>query len=242
MERASNFRFSENANFIILNIDVLCKTNADETEKTLKAAYLIELICKDMGRSYMILNKSDHIYILIMLKEGETIQVVKRYTKYIYEILKSKMKKYQTKIGAGRIYKGLINVHKSLEDATKSLEAAVNYIGEDVVYFEEMGIYKILSQTSLKSELEIFYKDTLEPLVAYDLRKDTELVKTLEVYFECNGNLKKMSESLFTHYNTILYRLGRIQEIVNMDIEKEEDRFAIQTALKVHKIFKNTNS
>lgn len=238
--RASNFRFSENANFIIFDIDILSKNTADETEKSIKAAYLIELICKDMGRSYMILNKSDHIYILIMFKEGETIQVVKRYTKYIYEILKSKMKKYQTKVGVGRIYKGLINVHKSLEDASKALEAAVRYMDEDVVYFEEMGIYKILSQASLKSELEIFYKDTLEALVAYDLRKDTELVKTLEVYFECNGNLKKMSETLFTHYNTILYRLGRIQDIIGMSIDKEEDRYAIQTALKVHKIFKNT--
>jgi len=240
IERAGNFRFSDSANFIILAIDVVSKAAVDDAERSLKAAYLIELICKDMGRAYMILNKSDHIYILVMLKEGETISVVKRYTKYIYEILKSKMKKHQTKIGAGRIYKGLSNVRKSLEDAIKALEGASFYLEEDVVYFEEMGIYKILSQTSLKSELEIFYKDTLEPLVAYDLRKDTELVKTLEVYFQCNGNLKRMSESLFTHYNTILYRLSRIQEIIGMDIEKEEDRYAIQTALKVYKIFRNS--
>ena len=99
-----------------------------------------------------------------------------------------------------------------------------------------MGIYKILSNSAVKSELEIFYKDVLEPLVLYDRRKDTELVKTLEEYFECNGNLEKMSEQLYTHYNTVLYRLTRIQEIMKIDLEKEEHRFAAQTALKVHKI------
>jgi len=47
-----------------------------------------------------------------------------------------------------------------------------------------------------------------------------------------------MSESLYTHYNTVLYRLSRIQEIMKIDLEKEEHRFAAQTALKVHKIMK----
>ena len=238
VERASNFRLSEHAYYVLMDINVHSKNAPEETEKTLKIAYLIEMICKDMGRSYMILNKSDRLYLLIMLKEGEGTAVVKKYVKYIYDVLKSKMKKYQTQVGVGRIYKGLNQVHKSLQDATKALEAAMRYIGEDVVFFEEMGIYKILSNPNIKNELEIFFRDILEPLVVYDGRKDTELVKTLEVYFECNGNLKKMSEHLYTHYNTVLYRLTRIQEIMKIDLEKEEHRYAAQTALKVHKIMK----
>ncbi len=239
VERASNFRLSESAYYVILDINVSNKQISDEAEKTLKIAYLIEMICKDMGRSYMILNKSDRLFLMVMLKEGEGVTIVRKYVKYIYDVLKSKMKKYQTQIGVGRIYKGLNQVHKSLLDASKALEAAMYYIGEDVVLFEEMGIYKILSNSAVKSELEIFYKDILEPLVLYDRRKDTELVKTLEEYFECNGNLKKMSEQLYTHYNTVLYRLTRIQEIMKIDLEKEEHRFAAQTALKVHKIMNN---
>ncbi len=238
VERAPNFRFSESANYVIVDVNVSSKQATDESEKALKAAYLIEMICKDMGRAYMILNKSDRIYVLIMLKEGEGSTTVKKYVKYIYDILKSKMKKYQTQIGVGRIYKGLNQVHKSLQDAIKALEAAAYYIEDEVVLFEEMGIYKILSNSAIKTELEIFYKDILEPLALYDKRKDTELVKTLEVYFECNGNLKKMSEHLYTHYNTVLYRLSRIQEIMKIDLEKEEHRYAAQTALKVHKIFR----
>ena len=238
IERASNFRFSESANYVIIDVNVSSKQTIDESEKALKAAYLIEMICKDMGRAYMILNKSDRIYVLIMLKEGEGATTVKKYVKYIYDILKSKMKKYQTQIGVGRIYKGLNQVHKSLQDAIKALEAATYYIEDEIVLFEEMGIYKILSNSAIQTELEIFYKDILEPLALYDKRKDTELVKTLEVYYECNGNLKKMSEHLYTHYNTVLYRLSRIQEIMKIDLDKEEHRYAAQTALKVHKILR----
>ncbi len=236
IDRAGNFRFAENAYYVILDIDLQMPSHLSEADLVFKAAYLIEMICKDLGRSYMILNKSDSIYILVMLKEGENLSVVKRYVEYIYDILSSKIKKGQTSIGAGRIYQGLSQVHLSLNDATKALEAAKYYLPDHQVYFEEMGIYKILSQPSIQNELSLFYKDTLEKLVQYDTRKDTELVKTLEVYFECNGNLKKMSESLFTHYNTILYRLNRIQDILQLTLDNEEQRYAIHTALKFNRM------
>jgi purine catabolism regulator len=173
-----------------------------------------------------------------MLKEGEGVALTKRYATYIYDVLKGKMKKHQIKIGVGRIVKGLLNGHKSKVDAYKALEAAANYLPKDVVFFEEMGVYKILSQSSIRQELEHFAEEVLGKLVAYDQRRDTELIKTLEVYFACNGNLKKMSESLYTHYNTILYRLNRIQEIIELSLDNEEHRFAIQTALKVNLILK----
>ncbi len=236
VERAGNFRFSEHAYYVMLTITVQTKNNVDEAEKALKAAYMAELICKDMGRAYMILNKSDTIYILVMLKEGEGPTIVKRYVKYIADILKTKMKKHHIRMGVGRIYKGLTQVHKSLLDAGKALEASEHYLNQDVVFYDEMGVYKILSNTAVRYENEVFLKEILEPLMAYDARKDTELIKTLEVYFICNGNLKKMSEMLFTHYNTILYRLTRIQEIIHINLDEEEDRYAVQTALKISKI------
>lgn len=239
VERAQNFRFSENGNYVMLNIHVSAKSGVEETEKLLKASYLAELICKDMGRVYMILNKGEGVYILLMLKEGEDRSVVGRYAKGIYEVLKLKLKKQQIKIGVGRIYKGLSNVYKSLQDASKAAEGAKHYMPEDVVAFEDMGVYKVLSHQAIKAEAESFLRETIEPLMQYDSRKDTELVKTLEVYFQCNGNLKKMSDMLYTHYNTILYRLTRIQEIIPYQLEDEEQRYALQTALKVHKILKN---
>jgi purine catabolism regulator len=45
-----------------------------------------------------------------------------------------------------------------------------------------------------------------------------------------------MSELLFTHYNTVLYRMNRIQEITGKNLENEGDRYGLQTALKIMKI------
>lgn len=96
------------------------------------------------------------------------------------------------RIGIGRVYKGLENTYKSLRDAEKAVEASVNFVEDKIINFEELGIYKIFCQDHLKEELiSFFYEATLKPLVLYDRKRDTELVKSLMIYFETNGNLKK---------------------------------------------------
>lgn len=231
--RGSNFRFSENAFYALIHVHVHSETQ-DITDRMMKASYLTDLICKDKGHSYMILNKSDGVYVMVMLKENEGKSIIQRYVKSIYDVLHSKMKKAQVKIGVGKVYQGLEYIYKSYTEAQKAVNASLKYMDQAVVFFDEMGVYKIFSNPSIQDEMQAFLNEMLDPLFVYDARKDTELVKTLEVYFQCNGNLKKMSECLFTHYNTILYRLSRIQEIIKVDLDDEDQRYALQTALKIN--------
>lgn len=231
--RGSNFRFSENAFYALIHVHVHSETQ-DLIDRMMKASYLTDLICKDKGHSYMILNKSDGVYVMVMLKENEGKSIIQRYVKSIYDVLHSKMKKAQVKIGVGKVYQGLEYIYKSYTEAQKAVNASLKYMDQAVVFFDEMGVYKIFSNPSIQDEMQAFLNEMLDPLFVYDARKDTELVKTLEVYFQCNGNLKKMSECLFTHYNTILYRLSRIQEIIKVNLDDEDQRYALQTALKIN--------
>ncbi len=68
------------------------------------------------------------------------------------------------------------------------------------------------------------------------IKKSTELVKTLKAYFEYNGNLTRMSEKLYTHYNTILYRINRINEITGMNLDDPNDRLNLEIALKISEL------
>ena len=78
----------------------------------------------------------------------------------------------------------------------------------------------------------------LGKLLLYDQEKGAELVKTLEVYFECNGKLKKVTEKMYVHYNTILYRLDRIQQITGCSLEDSTACLNLQIALKLLQIAK----
>ncbi len=106
------------------------------------------------------------------------------------------------------------------------------------MHFDDLGIYRIFHLEEMESELHQFYRDTLEPLVVYDKEKSSELVKTLQMFFQYGGNLKKVSEEMFTHYNTIVYRMQRIKDITGMNLENSNDRLNLQVSFKIFEMFR----
>jgi purine catabolism regulator len=243
IERANYYRFDKDAFFSIFTIRI-SKTESmnslsDEEYNQIitKAKYMVDMVCKEEGRIYIIASKGKKINVLFMWKSVEDHRkFATRISNSIKESLDQKVAQSHYRVGIGRVYKGIDQVYKSLKDAEKAVEAAKTYVNQQIIDFDTLGIYKIFCQDHLKDELLNFYKTTLEPLVLYDRKRDTELVKSLMIYFETNGNLKKMSELLFTHYNTVLYRINRIQEITGKDLENEGDRYGLQTALKIMRI------
>jgi len=107
---------------------------------------------------------------------------------------------------------------------------------ESPYYYEEMGLYRLLAGLRARDELGRFYEETLGVLVRYDGEHNTELVHTLEIFFEQNTNASQTSRVLFVHRNTLNYRLQRIAEITGLDLNEAEARLAFQLALKVHRL------
>ena len=156
-----------------------------------------------------------------------------KFNKLVMDSIDDKLRNMEVKIGIGRAYQGLDRAGKSFSDALKALRMCGESVNMRILSYDELGIYKILCQDLLTEELEDFYNKTLKALEDYDAKKSTELVRTLEAYFIYNGNLSKMSENLFTHYNTILYRINRIEEITGMKLDNPNDRLNLEIALKI---------
>jgi DNA-binding PucR family transcriptional regulator len=56
-----------------------------------------------------------------------------------------------------------------------------------------------------------------------DLTKDTEYLDTLQLYLENQCNASQTASSLNIHRSTMLYRLGKIQEILQSDLRDPEE-------------------
>ena len=63
--------------------------------------------------------------------------------------------------------------------------------GAAVLAFEATGAYRLLlpAMSEDPGELQRFYAETVEPLVAYDEQYETDLVQTLETFLDCDGNV-----------------------------------------------------
>lgn len=236
MERSSFFNLDKQDKFLSVTIKI--KEISDNSSNSLeqyisKVHDYIERIIERMNLIGVVASKTDRIIILLSFKNEENIEkLIEGFEKQI-EYLDERFKSIGMRAGVGRINDGLENFEKSYIDSTKAITVGYIFRNELVTNFEDLGIYKILSQDHLQDELEKFYNSTIKSLVDYDNKKSTELVKTLQSYFNNNGNLKKMSDELFTHYNTILYRIQRIADITNMDLENPRDRLNLEISLKI---------
>ena len=102
-----------------------------------------------------------------------------------------------------------------------------------MVVFEDLGLYRLLFQVSDPSELRDFTDQVLGSLVEYDQRHNADLVRTLRVFLERNGNLQASARDLNLHVNSVAYRMQRVQAIARLDLEQSEDRLLAQVALKI---------
>ena len=82
------------------------------------------------------------------------------------------------------------------------------------------------------TELQRFYAETVEPLVAYDEQYETDLVRTLETFLEADGNVAGTAQRLFTHRHTIYYRLERVRELSGLDVSSSDGREKLSLGLK----------
>ena len=110
--------------------------------------------------------------------------------------------------------------------------------GRSLLAFEDAGSYRLFLQgmSDDPGEVERFYKETIEPLSAYDEQYETELVATVEAYLDNDGNVAATAKQLFTHRHTIRYRLERVRELCGHDVSATEGREKLGLGLKAMRV------
>jgi PucR C-terminal helix-turn-helix domain/GGDEF-like domain len=115
---------------------------------------------------------------------------------------------------------------------------AASGVQEGALAFEQTGAYRLLLSTMSENprELQRFYAETVEPLVAYDEQYETDLVRTLESFLDADGNVAGTAQRLFTHRHTIYYRLERVRELSGLDVSSSDGREKLSLGLKAMRV------
>jgi sugar diacid utilization regulator len=119
------------------------------------------------------------------------------------------------------------------------LAANVGEVGATgAMAYEDLGTYRILLPVLMEdpAELERFYSETVEPLVAYDLQYETDLVGTLGTFLDCDANVNATAARLITHRHTVRYRLERVRELSGLDVGSTDGREKLSLGLKAMRV------
>jgi purine catabolism regulator len=139
-------------------------------------------------------------------------------------------------IGLGQPARDVTVWRTSYRDGVQALDLAIRLQTDTPLYIGDLGVYQLILGLSDREKLVAFYEKTLGPLLEYDMRQHADLIKTLEAFFACHGNLSQTAEMLIVHRNTLLYRMNRINEIAQIDLDRSEIRLALHLALTIRRL------
>lgn len=104
------------------------------------------------------------------------------------------------------------------------------------VYFGDMGVYRLLYMVDDMELLKSFCYETLGPVLEYDAAHGTEYMKTLEAFLNCEGSIKAVSEQLYVHRNTILYRVQAIKKLLPISLDDPQNHLTLRIACMLQSV------
>ncbi|WP_079403527.1 helix-turn-helix domain-containing protein [Streptomyces sp. 3211] len=87
-----------------------------------------------------------------------------------------------------------------------------------------------------QTDLGGYVHQTLGPVLAYDAKRGTDLIRTLRAYFDTGTSQSRAAEALHVHVNTVVQRLERIGSLLGRDWQRPERALELQLALRIHRV------
>lgn len=136
-------------------------------------------------------------------------------------------------VGVSRVCAGVGGLAAAYEQARTAVRVGRQVHGAGAcTHFDDLGVYRLLSLVPDDAELVAFASETLGEL-AGDGEQAADLRRTLEVLLETNVNVAETSRRLHFHYNTLRYRIGKLERVVGPFTTEPTLRLDLALALKV---------
>lgn len=209
---------------------------------TLPLESLIPLVRDDMTRRQVNGAVGQYVDVIVALYPLENATQTQRVRRMIEEVrmqLATRTPSGLVAAGISRAVCGLIALREAYREAKDAVSIA-NELGdrEQTTFYGDLKLFQLLLALKERNldQMRRFYTETLGPLVEHDERKQGDLIRTLNGFFEANGNLAKAATDLDVHRNTLVYRLERIAELTSLNLDDSDNRLILNLALKVQRV------
>jgi sugar diacid utilization regulator len=175
--------------------------------------------------------------VLVLVPGGDEATAA-RAAQAVLNEMEASLAGYVFALGRSRITEDPSELPSAASEALLAANVAQGSSDGASLAFDQTGAYRLLlsAMSENPSELQRFYGETVEPLVAYDEQYETDLVRTLETFLEADGNVAGTAQRLFTHRHTIYYRLERVRELSGLDVSSSDGREKLSLGLKAMRV------
>ncbi|WP_179151855.1 PucR family transcriptional regulator [Oceanobacillus senegalensis] len=139
------------------------------------------------------------------------------------------------RIGISHLQKDYSYIARSYKEANDVLFIQKSNI-LDALFYEDIGVYRLLISIHDHGELESYVWDHLGALIEFDQKMNGNLLMTLSVYLETMGSKKETAKRLFIVRQTLYHRLAKIEELLGKEFMEPINRQAIELAISAYRL------
>lgn len=115
------------------------------------------------------------------------------------------------------------------EQCFHSKDTPVRYMD----FFENHVLPYMLNQCSSDYSMQSLYTSGLQALIAYDRKKNTDYLYTLDVYLKNEMSITKTAAALFLHRSSMMKRIEKLHQLLNSDLSDPDERLYYRICLAI---------
>ena len=123
------------------------------------------------------------------------------------------------------------------DEALKAVHVGRQMHGESALtHFDGLGIYRLLALIPDGADLHRFVEESLGELATDDSAENADLRNTLSVLLDTNLNVAETARQLFFHYNTLRYRIAKLERMLGPFTSDPQLRLTLALALRIRQM------
>lgn len=137
------------------------------------------------------------------------------------------------RVGIATPHEGAAGLRVSAEESRTAVASAGLSSGPvSVARFDSLGLRRMLAEWLVTDTARDTVSSLLAPLDALGPEKAGVAVQTLHTYLDERGSLQRAAARLNLHRNAVAYRMANISEVLRLDLDDPDQRFALQLACR----------
>ncbi|WP_424769253.1 PucR family transcriptional regulator [Paenibacillus sp. sgz302251] len=186
---------------------------------------------------FVLFTKNDYFCFLIAMRSNQDVTKDKgsRFLEQLKQIVGSLSEKHgiPVSVGLGNPVSELSDIPVSYREAVEALQSGYDARKKQFVQPYHAKNLTHLLRLIPKEELKEYYEETFKDLLRIEGKERTDLLKTLNTFYETHCQLAETAKQLFVHRNTVTYRLEKCERLTGRDLRDPVESLRFRTAFSL---------
>ena len=144
--------------------------------------------------------------------------------------------------GISRCFHNLADIQDYYYQSSAAIELGLRLEKEGVIfYYEDYAFFHLMELAGSQRDLKSFCDPGIFHLIDYDIKNNTSFTRSLYEYLMSGNNPKESAYRLGVHRNTMDYRIRKIKEVLNIDINDPKVTWSLFLSFKILELVGNMN-